>query len=116
MLYAILISGSTIFPVLLLSIWWKRLTVAGAIACLITGLFTTLAVLLADLASLGIPALLAPVIALPAALVAAGIASYLTPAPGRHILEMVRDLRIPGGETIYDREMRQARQRGQRSR
>jgi cation/acetate symporter len=116
MLYAILISGSTIFPVLLLSIWWKRLTVAGAIACLITGLFTTLAVLLADLASLGIPALLAPVIALPAALAAAGIVSYLTPAPGRHILEMVRDLRIPGGETIYDREMRQARQRGQRSR
>jgi cation/acetate symporter len=116
MLYAILISGSTIFPVLLLSIWWKRLTVAGAIACLVTGLFTTLAVLLADLASLGIPALLAPVIALPAALIAAGIASYLTPGPGRHILEMVRDLRIPGGETIYDREMRQARQRGQRSR
>jgi len=116
MLYAILISGSTIFPVLLLSIWWKRLTIAGAIACLVTGLFTTLAVLLADLASLGLPALLAPVIALPAALVAAGIASYLTPAPGRHILEMVRDLRIPGGETIYDREMRQARQRGQRPR
>jgi cation/acetate symporter len=116
MLYAILISGSTIFPVLVLSIWWKRLTIAGAIACLLTGLFTTLAVLLADLASLGLPALLAPVIALPAALIAAGIASYLTPVPGRHILEMVRDLRIPGGETIYDREMRQARQRGPRSR
>lgn len=116
MLYAIAISGSTVFPVLVLSIWWKRLTVGGAIACLLTGLLTALAVLLADLAWLGMPALLAPVVALPAALIAAGIGSYLTPVPGRHILELVRDLRIPGGEAIYDREMRQARQRGQRPR
>lgn len=116
MLYAIVISGATIFPVLVLSIWWKRLTVGGAIACLLTGLFTTLAILLADPASLGLPALLAPVVALPAALIAAGIGSYLTPVPARHILEMVRDVRIPGGEAIYDREMRQARQRGQRVR
>ncbi|MGD9802073.1 MAG: sodium:solute symporter [Hyphomicrobiaceae bacterium] len=116
MLYAIAISGSTIFPVLVLSVWWKRLTTGGAIACLVTGLFTALAVLLVDLTSLGLPGLIAPVIAVPAALIAAGIGSYLTPAPGRHILELVRDLRIPGGEAIYDREMRQARQRGQRTR
>jgi cation/acetate symporter len=82
----------------------------------VTGLFTALAVLLVDLTSLGLPGLIAPVIAVPAALIAAGIGSYLTPAPGRHILELVRDLRIPGGEAIYDREMRQARQRGQRTR
>jgi len=116
MLHAIIISGSTIFPLLVLSIWWKRLSIGGAIACLLTGLFTALAVLLADLSSFGLPGLLAPVVALPAALIAAGIGSYLTPAPGRHILEIVRDLRIPGGEAIYDREMRQARQRGQRQR
>jgi len=113
-LYAIIISGSAIFPMLLLSIWWKRLSSGGAIAGMMTGLVVALVVLLADLKSIGLPGLLAPILALPAALIAAGIASYLTPTPGRHILEMVRDLRIPGGETIYDREMRQARQRGQR--
>jgi len=116
MLYAIAICGSTIFPVVVLSIWWKRLTIGGATACLLTGLGVALAILLADLSSLGLPPPLAPVVALPAALVAAGIGSYLTPVPGRHILEMVRDLRIPGGEAIYDREMRQARQRGPRAR
>lgn len=116
MLYAIAISGSTLFPVLVLSIWWKGLSIGGAIAALLTGLFTALAILLADFSALGFPPLLAPVIALPAALLAGGIGSYLTPSPGRHILEMVRDVRIPGGEAIYDREVRQARQRGQRAR
>ena len=33
-------------------------------------------------------------------------ATRLRPAPGRNILEMVRDMRIPGGETVHDREQR----------
>ncbi|MEZ5818545.1 MAG: sodium:solute symporter [Hyphomicrobiaceae bacterium] len=116
MLYSLAISGSTIFPILLLSIWWKRLTATGAIAGLTAGLFTALGVLMADVSALGLPGLLAPIAAVPLALMFAGAVSYLTPVPGRHILEMVRDLRIPGGETIHDREMRQARQRGQKAR
>jgi cation/acetate symporter len=34
------------------------------------------------------------------------LASLATPAPNRSILELVREMRIPGGEVIYDREMR----------
>jgi cation/acetate symporter len=30
----------------------------------------------------------------------------LRPAPGRQILELVREMRVPGGETVHDREMR----------
>jgi cation/acetate symporter len=114
MLYAIVLSGSAVFPMLVMSIWWKRLSTGGAIAGMLAGLAVALVVLLADPKAIGLPGLVAPVLALPTAWLAAGLANYLTPAPGRHILEMVRDLRIPGGETIYDREIRQARQRGQR--
>jgi cation/acetate symporter len=116
MLYAIALTGSAIFPVLALSIWWKRITSAGAISGLLAGSIAALVVLLADVNAMGLSRFLAPVVGLPAALIATLVVSQLTPVPGRHILEMVRDLRIPGGETIHDREQRQARQRGQRTR
>lgn len=116
-LHAFAISGSALFPVLALSIWWKRTTMAGAIGGLAVGFVTALlVVMLADLTSFGLAAPLAPAVALPAAIAATLILSHLTPPPGRHILELVRDLRVPGGETIHDREARQARQRGQRAR
>ena len=115
-LYAFAISGSALFPVLALSIWWKRTTAAGALAGLAGGLASAIAVfILADLTSVGLPGILAPVLAVPVAVGAAVLVSHLTPTPGRHILEMVRDLRIPGGETLHDREVRQARHRGQRT-
>ena len=41
--------------------------------------------------------------------------SVMTPAPDRHVLEVVRELRIPGGETLYDREVRLALLQRQRS-
>ena len=41
-----------------------------------------------------------------AAALAAFIATNLTAAPGRNILERVRDMRTPGGEALYDRELR----------
>ena len=116
LLHAFAISGSALFPVLALSIWWKRSTTTGAIGGLAVGFVTAVLVVLADLSSMGLPALLAPAVAIPAAIGATMLLSHLTPAPGRHILEMVRDLRVPGGETIYDREARQARHRGSRSR
>ena len=34
-----------------------------------------------------------------------------TPAPSRNLLELVRDIRVPGGEILYDREMRHHRRK-----
>jgi cation/acetate symporter len=116
LLHAFAFSGSTLFPVLALSIWWKRATTTGALAGLAAGFVTAVLVVLADLSSFGLPALLAPALAIPAAVGATMLLSHLTPAPPRHILELVRDMRVPGGETIHDREARQARQRGPRTR
>ncbi|MBS0241321.1 MAG: sodium:solute symporter [Proteobacteria bacterium] len=117
LLHALAISGSALFPVLVLSIWWKRVNAAGAFAGLAAGFaVAVLEIGVTDLFSVSMPPLLAPVLAIPASIGAAAALTELTQSPGRHILELVRELRIPGGETIHDREVRQARQRASSTR
>ncbi len=112
MLWSLAISASALFPVLLLSIWWKRVNAWGAIAGIAAGLGAAISALLAGAAAQsGAPTILAAAIGVPVSLASAIAVSLLTPAAGRHTLEMVRDLRVPGGETVYDRELRHARQR-----
>lgn len=107
LLWSLALSGSALFPVLLLSIWWKRLTASGAAAAMASGVAVVLTALVANALDLvGGAAVLAAIAGVPAAILAAIVASHLAPAPDRHILEMVRDLRIPGGEAISDREAR----------
>ena len=100
------------FPVLLLAIWVERTNQWGALACMVTGfVVTALAMLFAETGAIGLPSALAGAIGLPLALGAGFIASELTPAPGRNALDLVSDMRVPGGETLYDREMRLLRLR-----
>lgn len=107
MLWALALSGSALFPVLLLSIWWKRLNAAGAMAAMLVGLVVTIAAfVMHSLGLVGSVAVLVAVFGAPCAVLAAVAASYATATPGRHVLEMVRDLRIPGGEAVADREAR----------
>ncbi|MFM9597328.1 hypothetical protein ACKI1O_49290, partial [Streptomyces scabiei] len=49
---------------------------------------------------------LAGVFGIPASFVATIAASLATPFPTRHERELIRDIRVPGGEILYDREMR----------
>ncbi len=116
LLWSLALSGSSIFPVLMLSIWWKRTNVWGAMAGLVVG-FTvaSVTIMAGEVLSFSAPGVMAGVVGAPASFAAAVIVSILTPAPARHVLEVVRELRIPGGETLYDREVRLAllqRQRG----
>lgn len=46
------------------------------------------------------------IFAVPAGLLAAAIGTRIGPAANRQVLELVRDMRVPGGETVYDREQR----------
>ena len=62
--------------------------------------------LLSETGAIGLPSVLAGAVGLPLALAAAIGVSRLTPAPGRDVLDIVREVRVPGGETLYDREMR----------
>lgn len=112
---ALAIAGSALFPVLVLSIWWKRMNAFGAMAGVLTGgLVAAAAMLGGQSEAAALPSALAAIAGVPAAAAAVVAVSFATPAPSRHVLEMVRDLRVPGGEILYDREMRTQRLKKQR--
>ncbi len=107
MLWSLALTASTAFPVLVLSIWWKRINAFGAIAGIATGFgVTVLAIIAGEAGMIGLDGALAAALGLPAAMFTAIFVTLLTPAPGRHVLELVRDIRVPGGEILIDREMR----------
>lgn len=107
LLWSLALAGSTFFPVLVLSIWWKRLNDFGAIAGMASGFAVAVLTILAGEAGvLGLDGALAGILGLPAGALGAVLASLATPQPSRTALELVREIRIPGGEVIYDREMR----------
>jgi cation/acetate symporter len=107
MLWALALTGSALFPVLVLSIWWKRINAFGAVAGLASGFAVALlAIVAGDQDIFPIEPALAGVFGIPASIIATIATSLATPNPGRHVLELVRDIRVPGGEILYDREMR----------
>lgn len=106
-LWAVTLSAAASFPVLLLAIWWKRTNAMGALAGMITGFaVTAFLMLLSETGAIGWPSALAGAVGLPLSLLATVAVSLATPLPARHVLDLVRDLRVPGGETLYDRETR----------
>jgi cation/acetate symporter len=110
LMWSLALTGSTLFPVLILSVWWKRMNAFGAIAGLISGFSVAVLTILAGEAGIiGLDGALAGILGLPAGTLGAVAASLLTPGPSRSVLELVREIRIPGGEVIYDRELRLAR-------
>ncbi len=106
-LWALTLSASASFPVLVLAIWWKRLNAWGAQAGMITGFGVAVFIILfSEAGGVAFPSVLAGTVGLPAAVIAAMVVSRMTPAPGRGALEIAYDVRVPGGETLYDREVR----------
>ncbi len=105
-LWALSITGASLFPVMILSIWWKRLTVGGATIGIISGFVAAaLAILMSEMGVLSTPSPIAGILGLPVSFALALGISLMRPEASRHALEIVRDMRVPGGEIIYDREM-----------
>ena len=101
---------------LILSIWWKRVNAFGALAGMISGFVIATGAIIAGEAGLFSTAgTVVAGLALPLGTAAAMIVSVLTPPPSRHALELVRDIRVPGGEILYDREMQRLRLKQRRS-
>ncbi len=112
--WAMALAGSSVFALLVMSVWWKRINQWGAVAALITGSLAALTQILMSLNGsmplvFGVSGAIASIVAVPLSLVVALVVSVATPVPQRRMLELVRDLRVPGGETVYDRELRLAR-------
>ena len=55
--------------------------------------------------TLSTPSPIAGILGLPVSFAFALGAGLMRPETSRHALEIVRDIRVPGGEIIYDREM-----------
>jgi len=107
LLWALILTGSSTFPVLIASIWWKRSNKFGVFAGLITGfLITVLVIVTSEAGSNSINGFLAGIISLPMATLAMITVSLVTVPPSREILELLRDIRVPGGEIVQDREVR----------
>ncbi len=107
MLWVLILNGTSVFPVLVASIWWKRVNVYGAFASIMTGFsIAVIAIVSSEAGWLGWHGALAGLLALPASTIALVAVSLTTLRPTMHALELVRDIRVPGGEILYDREMR----------
>lgn len=106
-LWALALTAGSLFPVIVLSVWWKRLNAPGALASMATGLgVTAIAIFLGEANALPLKGVLAAAVGLPAAVIAAFVVSNISAPPNKNSLELIMDMRVPGGETIYDREMR----------
>ena len=111
-LAAITLSATTVFPVLLMSILWRKVSRIGAIAGMLTGGGVTVFLMFgAATGIIALPPLLAAVLGGPANMIVMVLLSEASPLVSRRSLEVVRDIRIPGGEAIYDREMRLLRRK-----
>ena len=105
--WALALTSSSLFPVLVLSIWWKRLTRTGALVGMAGGFGTSaLAIFASESGVLPVPSAIAGVLGFPVATILSLAVSTFAREMSRHDLEVVRDIRVPGGEIIYDREMR----------
>ncbi|HPG88156.1 MAG TPA: sodium:solute symporter [Hyphomicrobium sp.] len=105
-LWALSLTAASLFPIMVLSIWWKRLTSQGALLGMVSGFgVAAFAIFASEAELLVIPSVISGSFGMP---IAAGVAlaiSALRPEANRHDLEVVRDIRVPGGQIIYDREM-----------
>ena len=110
---AVLLSAMIFFPALLLSIWWRGMTVTGLLLLFSVG--TTLGIGLLVITNMGAEAgpfgldlmVLAP-FGLIASLLIGIIGSVIGPKPTGRDLEMLSEIRTPGGEAVYDRMLRLA--------
>ena len=115
--WAMALSGSSVFALLVMSVWWKRINQWGAAAALVTGSLAALTQILLSLNGsqplvFGVSGAIASVVAVPLSIMVALAVSLLTPVPEHRMVDLVRDLRVPGGETVQDRDLRLARFEG----
>ena len=98
------LAASTLFPALVLGIFWKRANQEGAIAGMLTGFFVCLIYLVQTIPSLGgssahqwfhIAPASAGIFGVPAGLIAMIVISMLTPPPRAEVHRFVDQLRSP---------------------
>jgi cation/acetate symporter len=98
------LASSTLFPALVLGVFWKRANQQGAIAGILTGFSVCVYYMMHTQSTFGgsvadqwfhIAPISAGVFGVPAGLLAIFVVSLLTPAPNQHSLALIDELRAP---------------------
>lgn len=111
-LVGLALSAATAFPLLVMSILWRKVSRTAAVAGMITGFGVTLTLMFGSITGMiALPPLLAAAVGGPLSFLVIAIVSQAAPLTSRRALEVVRDLRSPGGEATYDLEMRTQRRK-----
>ena len=97
------------FPALLLGIWWKRCTAAGAVTGMIAGFGVTLAYLIYTAAAplgfgndpiLGIANISAGIFGMPVGFIVMIVVSLMTPEPSKEMQDFIDEVRRPRGDVV----------------
>lgn len=105
---ALSLAASSFLPVLVLSIWWKRITGLGALAGMLAGFGIAVTVIIfaelgGDGVFLGISSLLTAVVGVPIGFAVIIGVSLAFAAPAEAYGRLVDTMRDPSGDALYDR-------------
>jgi cation/acetate symporter len=101
--WAFSLAAAGLFVPLVLGIWWKRTTKAGACAGIIAGFGVCLYYLIATQFGgmelwFGVKNISSGLFGIPVCLVVTVVVSLMTPAPSREMQALIDSVRVPGGE------------------
>jgi cation/acetate symporter len=109
--YAFSLAAAGLFPALVMGVWWRRTTAAGAIWGMISGFAVTVAYLVYTHPGIGFGAepifgisnISCGIFGLPVGFLVTWLVSLATPAPSQEMQDFIQALRIPRGEALMDR-------------
>ncbi len=106
--WAFSIAASGLFSALVLGVWWKRCTSAGAIAGMIAGFGVCMIYLIGTQYGgmekwWGVNNISAGLFGIPVAFAVTVVVSLMTKAPSREMQEFIDAIRIPRGDAIMDK-------------
>jgi cation/acetate symporter len=112
MIWAVSLCAGSFFAPLALAIWWRRLSLFGALCGMLAG-FAATAAYIVVIAGGGAPWLSvdgfsAAIVGIPASIAAAIAGSVLSPKPDQGTLDIMDEMRVPSGETVHARLTRLA--------
>lgn len=113
MIAALSLAGASFLPVLMLAIFWKRVTKWGALAAMLTATAVAGGHMILQTSGAGflwpgVSGLLGGVLGIPIGFAAGIAASLITPQPSPESAALVDDIRDPSGEALFDKAMRLA--------
>jgi cation/acetate symporter len=100
--WAFSIAASGLFPALVMGIWWKRTTSAGACAGMVAGFGICLFYLIGTQYFemplwWGVKNISCGLFGIPAAFIVTWVVSLMTPAPSREMQDFIDSIRVPRG-------------------